>query len=371
MSSSESNNDDLLPSPDQDLWAVYPMSDDVITNILDQIEGSHNTTTSPTISSISSLSDPSSPKRSRDSDSYTSALEELPSKYPRLTKPLQHYYPIVHHLPIHELLADLAYGVQYTLVHLITTSQLSLDEPTPDFLSTLQGPNAEAIKTQVGPSTLQQQMFVQKEEVNTPWAELDKEEAVLQKDLYGGLGSNPDFPEWYGGRIAFKGKCALGSSCCFTRRFGSKSFIRLKVPPDIFYSTGQSLSSFLTQPFTLWSHVFRACYAKEDNVFLFKVNETLDAVGELKLIQGLNLDSFVNWFNPLYENRKQPMSKWSSCFALGFSNSIPGPQLSPDLIMKEDDVVSIEGSDMTDGCGFCSFRLLSHIQEYTLSDSIQ
>lgn len=63
------------------------------------------------------------------------------------------------------------------------------------------------------------------------------------------------------------------------------------------------------------------------------------------------------------------MAKWAARFALGFSNSYPGPAIAPENILYEDDIssyclfqylfalsgipilVSSTGEDMTDGCG--------------------
>jgi hypothetical protein len=63
------------------------------------------------------------------------------------------------------------------------------------------------------------------------------------------------------------------------------------------------------------------------------------------------------------------MAKWAARFALGLSNSYPGPMIAPENILHEDDIgssrffqrlfslstipvlVSSTGEDMTDGCG--------------------
>ena len=98
---------------------------------------------------------------------------------------------------------------------------------------------------------------------------------------------------------------ALGSSCRFTRRFGSKYFIRVKVDKSLYYDPNNRLSDFFQHRFVLWGHVFRACYAKDDNVFLIKVNETMLADGSIAKTQGPSLEDFINWFNPLDKNQKQ------------------------------------------------------------------
>ncbi|KAF5383314.1 hypothetical protein D9615_004988 [Tricholomella constricta] len=55
--------------------------------------------------------------------------------------------------------------------------------------------------------------------------------------------------------------------------------------------------------------------------------------------------------NPPSANLNQAMTKWSARTALGLSNSVPGPILDAKDILDEDDIISSEGSDMTDGCG--------------------
>ena len=96
-----------------------------------------------------------------------------------------------------------------------------------------------------------------------------------------------------------------GSSCRLTRRFGSGTFIRVKVEQSAFYDHNNRLNEFFQQKFVLWGHVFQACYAKDDNVFLFKVNETMKHDGSIEKIEGMSLEDFVNWFNPLDGNQKQ------------------------------------------------------------------
>ena len=46
------------------------------------------------------------------------------------------------------------------------------------------------------------------------------------------------------------------------------------------------------------------------------------------------------------------MGKWSTRLALGFSTSVPGCLVEKRNVLSENDVVSSQGSDMTDGAGF-------------------
>ncbi|KAK2459332.1 hypothetical protein APHAL10511_008646, partial [Amanita phalloides] len=287
-------------------------------------------------------------------------------KLPRRDDSQTRHHVIAFYPSILDKINKLSYGVQYTLAHLISTGQLDYASLNTTMLQNMQGPNTQAngealaklIKghTSASPSMMEQ-MFVQELAANSPWEELDKEEEALAKDFYAGLGSHPDYPGWYGGRVAFRGRItknecdgykihlergSLGSSCRFTRRFGSKCFIRIKIPPSIFYSQHNQLITFFKQRFVLWGHVFQACYAKDDNVFLLKVNEMMLVNGSIEKTGGFSLEDFVEWFNPLESNKKQPLSKWAARFSLGFSNSVPGPQISPENILHEDDICDLD-----------------------------
>ncbi|KAF8639473.1 hypothetical protein AX17_001493 [Amanita inopinata Kibby_2008] len=318
---------------------------------------------------------------------YDSLLDEMPRfKQARLVQSSPECYKIAFHAPIHNDIQKLSYGVQYTLAHLVTTSQINYADLSTEVLQELQGPNTRATNQTImnlvkgnlaSPSSLEQQFFTQEMAMNSPWAELNREEEAMAENKYAALGNYPNHPGWYGGKVVFRGKLekhngsykvvldqsALGSSCRFTRSFGSMSFLRLKVPSQIFYGNND-LPTFFSQYFVLWGHVFQACYAKDNNVFLLKINETMCSDGSLRSMPGQSLEDFVHWFNPFLENKKQPMSKWAARFSLGFSNSVPGPILSPQNILNEDDIVSEENSDMTDGCGFSNFTLLSYIHEH-------
>lgn len=131
-------------------------------------------------------------------------------------------------------------------------------------------------------------------------------------------------PGWYGGKIDFRGRldrsdnksykikldrCMLGPSCRFSRRFGSTSILRIKVADrQILHSTKNNLGNFFRKAFVLWGSVFRAFYAKEGSVFLFKTNEKM-INGEIipNCSAGMSLLDFLNYHNPLdyIENQNQ------------------------------------------------------------------
>ncbi|KAG6808745.1 hypothetical protein H0H93_016519, partial [Arthromyces matolae] len=106
-------------------------------------------------------------------------------------------------------------------------------------------------------------------------------------------------------------------------------------------------------PFVLWGVVFRAFFAKEGTFFLVKTNEQWVDGKIVDSPDGLTLLDTVNFHNPLSfpGNQNQTMCKWSARTALALSNSVPGPLLEAENITYENDIISDQGSEMTDGCG--------------------
>lgn len=156
----------------------------------------------------------------------------------------------------------------------------------------------------------------------SPWAELDREQAVLRTNPTGGIGNNPDHPGWYGGKVHIRGtvekskegtlrikldRTLLSISSRFTRRFGSTAFIRVKVSPDLKYNEHKDLGEFFRRPLVVWNTVFRALYAKDGTVLFFRVNETFDPNDPITIDQNptMSLWDFIQWANPLGSNQNQ------------------------------------------------------------------
>ncbi|KAH9852493.1 RNA dependent RNA polymerase-domain-containing protein [Lenzites betulinus] len=232
-----------------------------------------------------------------------------------------------------------------------------------------------------------------------PWGELDKEETILRDHPLGGIGCNQheefcrDDPDWYGGRVHFIARLqrdsenrlgleldrpVLGTSNRFARRFGSRRFIRVRIPQDfLMHSKSEDeLLNYFKRPFVVGSAVFRAFYAKESNVFLFRTNEEVvrDPKAEnLRVVQpapgSLAEHSYmylIEWHNSLKLNSEQTMVKWAARFALGLSNSVPGVRLRAANVRYADDIIcdAFNGvgkppsnMQMTDGCGFANRAL--------------
>ncbi|KAF7350497.1 Dimethylaniline monooxygenase [Mycena venus] len=205
--------------------------------------------------------------------------------------------------------------------------------------------------------------------VQYPWEELDLEETAIRVNPNAALGNTPENPKVYGGKVSFVGtieevsrngskkvvleRCTLTSSCRLCRRFGSSSILRLKVPLKLLHSLDNGLRKFFQKPFVIFGSVFRSFYAKEGTVFLFKTREHYRDGVIHDSTAGLSLFEFLDQFNPLQLNADQALCKWASRFALGLSNSVPGPVLDPADVDEIDDIISPspEQSNMTDGCG--------------------
>lgn len=154
---------------------------------------------------------------------------------------------------------------------------------------------------------------------------MDKEELARANGPYAGLGFDDKGArqDYFGGRVHFratlkdlglKGKppvykllldrAELGPSDQFSRRFGSRHFLRLKIPTKLLNSkNGERLLEYLQKPIALCGHVFRAFYAKGVNVFYIKTNESFDGgtgIDPLKTIDGLfSFLDFIKWHNDL------------------------------------------------------------------------
>jgi hypothetical protein len=145
------------------------------------------------------------------------------------------------------------------------------------------------------------------------------EEAAMSINPNAALGNCFEYPSGYGGKVCFAGsvevkgnkvkvvldRCTLASSCRLCRRFGSSSFLRLKVPLKILHSSKNDLKAFFQKPFVIFNSVFRAFYAKEGTVFLFKTRESHSLGTISDSTAGLTLFEFLDEFNPLQLNANQ------------------------------------------------------------------
>ncbi|PIL27621.1 RNA-dependent RNA polymerase [Ganoderma sinense ZZ0214-1] len=245
--------------------------------------------------------------------------------------------------------------------------------------------------------------YAREQSARLPWDELDKEDRILNDHPLGALGCNEreDYnqadPDWYGGKVHFTAKVskdrqgnefrfllerpALGSSNRFMRRFGSRRFIRVRIQKDAL-KHGANLKEYFRRPFIVGTAVFRAFFAKEQNVFLVRTNEVVKGlVGEDLHITNpgpgersteMSFMDFIKWHNDLLLNSDQTMAKWAARFALGLSNSVPGLRLKRENVRFEDDIIcdAFDGKgkppsemQMTDGCGFANRAVMRLLYE--------
>ncbi|KAF8163532.1 RNA dependent RNA polymerase-domain-containing protein [Crassisporium funariophilum] len=398
------DHDDPLLGSGRDAWDLISEPDSVLYEgdisaiICDYEEGPVESTQADSVvnsaAAQASFGFSVASRKRQASDSSNDSLDShIPPKRQKLSVPFSTSsstledppYPgkpyLIAHCPEVELALEekkICYGVRYELARLISAGLLQYSDITEEKLDALRGPTRDAAPKLatvfLGKSTLESgandPIFAKEMAAKSPWEELDLEEVALSRGPFEGLGNNADNPGWYGGKVEFRGKlqqidgnsksyklqldsCTLGPSSRNTRRFGSWSFLRVKIPLPIFHQENNNLESFFKQTFVIWGEVFRACYAKERNVFFFRTNEIFPMTGPL--IPGrLSLEEFIMWHNPLEHNRYQLMTKWAARSTLGFSNSVPGPRILQEFIGSEEDIVSEQGSDMTDGCGLSS-----------------
>jgi RNA-dependent RNA polymerase len=281
----------------------------------------------------------------------------------------------------------LPWGVQWEIARLVSSGKLNYSQIRMSTLDELQklGSNSKAaplveqmlLQKEGNVQRKDNQLFAKEHNAKFPYDELDLEEQHLDGDRYAALGVDERYQDWFGGKVVFRAKvenlvddpkkppqfkiklerAELGASSRFTRRFGSKSFMRVKIPKYL-NRHPDALMDFFRRPFIISGKVFRAFLEKEKNVFFYKTNETPE-MGQVP--QGLHFEEFLNWHNPLEGNQKQSAAKYASRFALGLSTSAPGLLIAPENICFINDIVSPEGSDMTDGAGLINKTALRQL----------
>lgn len=98
------------------------------------------------------------------------------------------------------------------------------------------------------------------------------------------------------------------------RRFGSRRFIRVRIQKDAL-KHGSNLKEYFRRPFIVGTAVFRAFFAKEQNVFLVRTNEVvrgpvgedfhITAPGPGDLTTEIAFMDFIKWHNDLLLNSDQ------------------------------------------------------------------
>ncbi|TFK66173.1 hypothetical protein BDN72DRAFT_158598 [Pluteus cervinus] len=231
------------------------------------------------------------------------------------------------------------------------------------------------------------------------WKELDREQAAIMENRDRGLGLMGMWhgeTDWYGGqvqqlaRVVKDGKgYSIQLQCMekrrshrFARYLGSRRILQLRVPDDLVNRENKVVRLWLQRKFILCGRVFVPFHSKEGNAYLMETNENYDRssaewAGDQYRHSFAN---FINWHNPLHLN-EQAISKWSTRFALGLSNSIPAIELAVHNIEFIDDEYAdnfdpnagrkAEAEEiLTDGCGFMNTAMAMEIRRVMTYTSI-
>ncbi|KAF9268058.1 hypothetical protein L218DRAFT_892734 [Marasmius fiardii PR-910] len=394
------SEDDISP-----LIAVYDEPSNVVpTQPVAMNIGSKTSSEATIVASSHTCTDKNTRKRSRVlSEPHVKDTRSV--KMPRIVDINAPYF--IAHSPEWQGIFDekkLPFGVQWEIARLVSTEKLAFDDLKLEKLECLQslGTNEKAAPMvekifakdfdSIGrgaENSSRPDPFTREKESKFPYIELDREEEELNKgDPFGCLGFREGGDGWYGGKVAFRGRLKqtsskwarahefkvelerpeLSASFRFSRRFGSSSFLRLKIPKEL-WKHSASLVDFLRRPFVLCGFVYRTIWEKDKTIILQRTNESLPVSGpgpiRSSLRETFSLEEFFENHNPLGLNKNQTVAKWASRFQLGLSTSAPGLKVLNENISLISDIVSPEPdkSDMTDGSGFINqsgLRLLNH-----------
>ncbi|KAJ3843405.1 RNA dependent RNA polymerase-domain-containing protein [Lentinula raphanica] len=317
-----------------------------------------------------------------------SKLPRQGTSSPSLDDPIEVAYSKPHQKWITD--RSLPWGVEWEIARLVSTGKVLYENITLSDLDLLkkEGTNANAaprverlllrkIHESKSRNTENDHLFANERRSKFPFDELDREES-LSADPYAGLGLG-EHSDWFGGKVVFRAKLVdsskkakdkfrveleraeLGASSRFSRRFGSKSFVRLKISKTLIRHADE-LMNYLRRPFIIAGRVYRAFLEKEKNVFLYMTNESPDVGCPVDpMSRNLSFEAFLNWHNPIELNKRQSVAKYASRFALGLSTSAPGLEIEQQNIIHIADVVSPDGSDMTDGAGLINQAALQKL----------
>ncbi|EIW86830.1 hypothetical protein CONPUDRAFT_115565 [Coniophora puteana RWD-64-598 SS2] len=406
----------IVACPDE---YMYPRAD--TSNALTELSSSNN---SSDVSKLTHASPPkttpssagaASPRTNQSSLGKRKATEDdslglvtSPSKYPRTdTADREGVHVIAHNGNLQKAFdaRSICYGVQWLIAMLHTNGRKSYSDIRIPLLDQMKGTNCDvapdAIRQLYGKLTEGSELqntdsyFAKERAVTSPWKQLDLEEDYVSKvEIFEGFHRQSD--GWYGGKVRFL--CTLkenesqklrpstsptarwkiilqrpetGPSSRFTRQFGSKNFIRVRIERR-FLSHSEELRHFFSQRFLLCGVIYRAFYAKDGNVFLVATDETADGSHHLPLharsIPPPSLADFLSWHNPIRFNAGQTLAKWTARFALGLSNSVPGLTLEQYNIFELPDTPG--PSDMTDGCGYINRAAMRKLREILPLESV-
>ncbi|KAG9121227.1 hypothetical protein FRC07_002909, partial [Ceratobasidium sp. 392] len=209
----------------------------------------------------------------------------------------------------------------------------------------------------------------------TPWEEYDKEEESLREGSTTRLGGDGGY---FGGKIEqtirlemtngrFKFTIQPPSkdkSFRIRRRMGSRCIFKVSITEELCRAFRKTIDFFVKNALIINGRVFRAYYAQNKSIHMVETNETRYRPADPLFGDQyrMSLQEFIEWHNPLYANPTQPLPKWVSRFALGFSDSQPGISFAPSNIHFIEDIIAPGGTGnsaiMTDGAGYINLSAL-------------
>ncbi|KAH7886339.1 RNA dependent RNA polymerase-domain-containing protein [Phlebopus sp. FC_14] len=291
---------------------------------------------------------------------------------------------------------NLSWGTVFEIARGVTKGFWDWTSITAELLEELRGTNTDAAH-KVSAVIKKQPGNARSPAAYQLWAEYDREQAAILENKgrgLGGMGAWKGKDNWYGGRIQQVGRLVktrgnvgfaihlekpeIRRSHRFSRFLGSRRVLQVRVSDDLLYKHGEPVRHlFSSHKFILCGRVYIPFHAKEGSIYMMETNENFQREPNTTDGDGfrLSLMDFVNWHNPLRANSTQPISKWSTRWALGLSTSVPTLEFEPDNIFFIIDECSDWGSGkapaekvLTDGCGLINGAALTkimRIMEYT------
>lgn len=152
--------------------------------------------------------------------------------------------------------------------------------------------------------------------------ELDREQAAIEENKSRGLGLMGEWKgitNWYGGQvqqIIRLVKHGTGyklvvepmekrRSYRFARFYGSRRFLQVRIPEDVFLKENEAIRAFFVAKFILCGRVFVPFHSKDRGLYMVETNENWEREsGDWCGDQfRKSFREFINWHNPLTEEK--------------------------------------------------------------------
>ncbi|THH18623.1 hypothetical protein EW146_g2394 [Bondarzewia mesenterica] len=324
-----------------------------------------------------------SPLRIREPNPSTTTLDDILG-----TGPLQLDVRLIAHSDAVQREMDarkIAWGVQFEIARGVSCGDWKWEQVTTTKLDHLKGCNADAAPL-VRRLLLDQPTSGNSGSMTASgdlalWQEYDREQEALYEGLGRGLGLMGAWKgvvDWFGGKIHQTVRITPTSSTTYSLRLekpkiskshrvarylGSRHILEIKLPEMGKFDPNSQSRKMLLDKFVLCGRVYVPFDAKDGKVYAVETTENYGRRSDNS--QGddhrLSFQQFIQWYNSLSLNNKQPISKWAARFDLGLSTSTPVLQFSPENIIFIPDIYAPHDHTqekvpaekvMTDGCGW-------------------